>query len=177
MNTIDTLPEALIILRDALSINKQFDNFVNILKLHAHRNINEEFCKSIEGFKRKNEPPNTNLKHTTPQTVSLADNSTFQSPLSLDPLTHDPMPLTTINCTDPCMYIERDNHDADSLPDLSDVLAKFGINFEELEEVPLGEYQWYSFKTHDSIDNVTISQRIKSMTRKARASHTTQSQT
>merc|ERR1712002_960074 len=35
-----SIKEALLILHNAPSINKQFDNFTNILKLHAHRNNN-----------------------------------------------------------------------------------------------------------------------------------------
>ena len=78
-----------------------------------------------------------------------------------------------------CQIKDNDTTDSDDIPDMSTVLAKFGIDATKLLPVPLDKYesQKFDFKnaivySHDNGNEFeapnTISQRIKSMTRRAR---------
>ena len=51
---------------------------------------------------------------------------------------------------------------------MCNVLKSFGIDPSNLKPVPLKEYNWNSVSTDNLPDSLTISHRIKSMTRAAR---------
>ena len=55
--------------------------------------------------------------------------------------------------------------DTNLIPDFSKILLKFGINYDNLNQVPLTYYYWMKFPIDESMDSPTISQRIKSMSR------------
>ena len=118
------IKEAILIVENIPTINKQFDNFVNILRLNNRR------CTNIEPI----EP-------------------------SLD--------LNITSLTEP-------HSSQDHIPDMVEILKKFGINSEELVDVPLCEYKWWEFNhcpqhKDDTLWNtLTISQRIKSLKRKTK---------
>ena len=59
------------------------------------------------------------------------------------------------------------------LPDMSNTLRYFGIEPSNFRTVPLKEYQWNPFDVVEDLDNPTISQRIKSLSRGARKKKTT----
>ena len=115
------IKEALLIRERNPTINKQYDNFVNILKLNTHRNFST----------------------TTPT------------------------------------FFSTDTKNPPEIPDLGTILQKFGINFEDLKEVPLSKYNWNKFDNYldtevdNPLDDCFISQRIKSLDRKTRNSHYT----
>ena len=122
------IKEALLIQEKSPSINKQYDNFVNILKLNTRRAI-------------------STLNNATP--IALSN----------------------------CESFKTDAENTFEMPNLSTVLQKFGILYKNLREVPIDEYNWNKFDNYmetdvdDSMDNCTISQRIRSLRRRAQQYH------
>ena len=91
---------------------------------------------------------------------------------------HFPSPLL-------CHIEDNDSTDSRDIPDMNNILIKFGIDTSKLNSVPIEMYNWQMFNLketnnspnkQDEVDSkfsqhVTISHRIKSMTRKARVVH------
>ena len=135
-----SIKEALLIREKNPAINKQYDNFVNILKLNTHKT----------SFSLNNRTPIVLSEHQL-ITQSL-DNSNFEN-----------------NDT-----IITDVENTPEIPNFGNILWNFGIIYEDLREVPLDEYHWNEFSSciepdiDESSESYTISQRIKSLSRKAR---------
>ena len=125
-------------------INAQYDHFSSILKLYSHRpNTEKTFTNS---------PQPSSLTQTTPL-------STPQDPLNNTHLT------TILNSNSISNEI--------CIPDMNLVLQKFGIDSTKFRTMPLNKYEEEMLLTNTVIDNnesPTISQRIGSLTRKARYS-------
>ena len=63
-------------------------------------------------------------------------------------------------------------NNCDIVPDMNAVLLKFGIAYNNLTEVPLRHYRWWSFGLDETDDDTTtIAQRIGAMVRSARKSY------
>ena len=56
-------------------------------------------------------------------------------------------------------------------PDLEEILRNFGIVYENLNPVPLHNYQWWSFTIEDN-EHTTISQRIRFIRRRVDVHYT-----
>ena len=162
--------EALLILNVEPLINKQFDNFTNILKLYSHKKSNLRPEMSLPATKI--EPLDT-----TPTTEVTSCNSELSRvDFNCLPVSHSTpnssQQRTITSQIDNTYAHEKSNSTIDSIPDMAVVLAKFGIknNFMEL---PLQDYlQKIEFGASDrSPENFTISQRIKTMVRAARSTN------
>ena len=109
------IKEALIILNEKPLINKQFDNFTNVLKLYSLGNSGDR------------------LKNT------------------------------------------KKSHDEPGIPNMDTILISFGIDVTKIKNSPVHDYvDWVHKMLYDFNDSsapLTISQRIKSMTRQARKYH------
>ena len=133
------IKEALLIKEKGPSINKQFDNFVSILKLSTHRNLNST-SDLIQIDISEGQP-----EKSSQEDVHGKDKKSF-----------------------------TDARSAPDMPDFETVLRSFGILHENLKEIPLNEYVWRNFdgcqevEAEVSSEDFTISQRIKSLRRKAR---------
>ena len=78
-----------------------------------------------------------------------------------------------------CQRENNNSIDSDDIPDMNIILTKFGIDASRLNLVPLEKYDWQKFEFYKAIPHspnkgdefdvsVTISQRIKTLSRKAR---------
>jgi len=92
------IKEALLILHNNPSINKQFDNFTNILKIHAHRNPNQyHFTKTPFIPPLTITPPSLSFSqnhNTVPFIISPTDtllSPSSQQNLCMFPSTHTPI--------------------------------------------------------------------------------------
>lgn len=135
--------EALLILNQEPSINKQFDNFTNILKLfnNSKSSINQEICKPLSQ-------------------APVHIRKTAQNPTQ----THESLNPSTQNSSE-------DTYD--SITDMSLVLEKFGVSTDFWEIPYSDYLYYMVFDTVNPVnDNTTISQRIKSMVRAARNKNT-----
>ena len=161
-----TIKEALLILHNAPLINKQFDNFTNTLKLQSHRNTTKPAPVHM---------PSTNGTSSDSSAIqNTSDISTIQD-LNISILTPQSSASPSLeNETDVLVsprYSNYDNYDSCILPDMRSVLKHFGVDPLSLNEVPLEKYHWWTFtKTQETAGTPTISQRIGSMTRRARYS-------
>ena len=70
---------------------------------------------------------------------------------------------------------KENNISSNNIPDMYQVLLRFGIDPTNFVTLPLNNYHWWEFYTEDqsmspihSQDSLTISQRVKSMVRRAR---------
>ena len=68
------------------------------------------------------------------------------------------------------MLCQNEEDDMNTMPDFNEILLKFGINCNKLNVVPLENYHWWIFEADNPTGGLTISQRIKTMSRKARKS-------
>ena len=202
-----SIKEALLILNEKPSLNIQFENFGNILKLYNHRNQRSD----VAVVKHTDTTPSLSCTDGEPPPSSLSQNSIPLNPnylMQRETKTHD-IALTTDHSETQDFILkssDNDNWENDTL-DLEATLLNFGINYKNLKCVPLANYLWWNFDfphrksdpsqdTHitDSMDasessvshipkesytngdtyvecgisSPTISQKIKSMTRKAR---------
>ena len=161
------IKEALLILNNAPSLNIQFDNFTNILKLHNHRNQQPQFKPP----KSNCTPPSQhqNVANRLPPS-SLPQNSEI-------PVVDLASPTPVYGASQNASILISEN---EGIPNFENILLKFGINFVNLKPVSLQDYQWSNFKdtyleserfdteTQLKDNSPTISQRIKSMMRGAR---------
>ena len=149
-----TIKEALHIIKTGPLINKQYDNFSNILKLYSHKTNTEKI--------------RTNTKLSLPNPLTQTS-----SPLSLSQNPHTTQhPEISILQTSIHTPENSSNNvgNEEYMPDMNRVLLKFGIDTSKLRTVPLKQYEKEMFLTVTSIDDDEspyISQRIKSMTREA----------
>ena len=144
------IKEALLILNQEPSINKQFDNFTNILKLYSNRksDIRPEICIPVSQVPRDQ----TELRHTKTGAQNVG-----QTPEGPD-----------IVIEDESIYIHNENQATqDTIPDMLDILGRFGVGT-NFREITLDQYLLMVFGDNDFKHDITISQRIKSMVRAAR---------
>ena len=168
------IKEALFILRENPSLNKQSENFTGILNVHTNRksylplirnnkinenndirsdNVNDNHDRSILIYNDLSTPNDTNVKSLPSETQEKTSLSTI---------------LDNVNTQD-------------EIPDMNVVLSYFGINVENLKTVPLEHSN--SNDSHnishipnpdpgdisdDSVVELHISQRIKTLVRRAR---------
>ena len=159
------IKEALLILKIGPSINRQFDNFTNILKLFSYRNQNQKpnSTKSGHFLRCSSNPlaldgPLHNLESTPNNpNVPMTPISYQASPSHAGNFEHYSEPLI------PHSYVH--------LPDMQEILLNFGINPDHFKKVSLHNYQWNRFTHLELIhenEELSISQRVKSMVRNAR---------
>lgn len=166
------IKEALLILEHAPAINKQFDNFVNILKLHTHRKLNSNFENQhlpVSNLSPLSPSPSQQIQPMPPTIPTCESHVIFSSSPILQSVTK-PVMSTPPFGEGEVVEIENVNLvNLDVLPDISTVLLSFGISYHNLRQVPLKDYHWWSFDECVGVaDDATISQRIKLMVRKAR---------
>ena len=172
--------EALLILNHAPTINRQHENFTTILKVHAHRNINQTQTikpKLILGTPENYEPSppsppcpidkdlptNTNDIHPIPSTTHNQETNSPTSDISFP-------------SSEP--FSDNAHH---SIADMHSILSKFRIEPDKLEMVPLHQYKWNNLNFVpssvplneigdglDTVESLTISQRVKHLVRRAR---------
>ena len=216
------IKEALLILKHAPAINKQYDNFSNILKLHNHRGTKSQntplpiptldppaycldpplhpFSENPSTFSSSSLSPC--LTHSPPflQTPapSLTQNSIVLPPVTTttypypDPIdynqTSSPLQQTCSNPSHPSFMCNIPQSTPNTkvtpvsppstidIPDMHDILNRFGINPANFNTVPLKSYHWLNFitlKRSPSPDPQTISQRVRSLIREARPGNNT----
>ena len=182
------IKEALYIMKLGPLINKQYDNFSNILKLYDHRNYSARSSNGVV--------PTTSHNLTTPNLPNLTTpNPTHLIYLSSSPpsqpnltlsdayhlsddsenLNHNNLtcvsqPTSTIYPVNPhaeqLHCLDPNDDDVLSLPDMNIVLRHFGIEPSNLKPVPLENYTWEN--SCESPGPPTISQRIRTLVRDAR---------
>ena len=148
------IKEALHIIKIGPLINKQFDNFSNILKLYSHR-TNTKKIKTNTEISLIN--PSIQTSTPSPLSQDLPKNQQLERSESLSS-THTPKHINNSNDND--IY----------MPDMNEVLLKFGIDTSKFRTVSLKKYEKEMFLTTtqtDEAESPTISQRIKSMRRQA----------
>ena len=126
------IKEALIIINDSPSLNIQFDNFSNILKLH-HRNSSQitDSCQ-ISKYKTKSEYSEGNVISQINQNPPSYNNTQI--------LANPPPLLHSSN-----VRISEADENINSHIDMERVLLRFGINCNNLTIVPLEKYYWWYF--------------------------------
>ena len=156
------IKEALHILNLNPSINKQYDNFANVLKLYKQRNagtkssntseiVNAEFPGNLSPI------PSENKSSSSPSLVTSNIDSFML-----------PTPENNSNCFNHENTLEPTLENTQSnpeLPDMYKVLCNFGIDPSRFREVPLEDYKWKEVPGNPIVEELTISQRIKSMRR------------
>ena len=142
------IKEALVILNTKPLINKQFDNFSNILKLYNLGNSNSRPC-NIE--KATISSPLTQITSSSP----TQDIPTTQNLLTSE---YRPRHDSNSNTNDVCM------------PDMDTVLLRFGIDTSKFRTQSLKYYENEMLLTEVLVEDEspTISQRIRSLRREAR---------
>ena len=182
------IKEALYITKLGPLINKQYDNFTNILKLYNHRNNNVKPDKEVALNTHSNK---TALPSLTLSTIEKALNlppnppnpfnppnltSSFQPPpqnRSRASLSNNTQTFDTVQNSDlysPSLPLPPMNS-LTSLPDMHEILLHFGIEPSNFRVVPLKDYDWSKINTCHSLtykEPPTISQRIKTLVRGAR---------
>ena len=162
------IKEALLIMSSSPSMNIQFENFSNILKLHNSRNPQQKNLHPNPDLSSlspsgPNTQPSILLSTQVPSCNNNQHNITPTSPLLLSPINHlrkDPqkadalnIPHSIFHSTPKSTNPKRHNteYDTRQLPliDLNIVLLKFGINYELLKPVPLENYHWWAFHGTD----------------------------
>ena len=163
------IKEALLILRDSPSLNIQFENFTNILKLYSHRNLNRTLQVPTNSRKSPESPlvlskNSTGPSHKNPTSVEnkVSIKQTCSKDVNLDSQGSD---------THITLVTDIDEDSNVQLPDFEAVLKKFGVDPHKLTEVTLDEYLERVFSEESGGGEVTISQRIKTLVRKARPSN------
>ena len=170
------IKEALLILKYSPSINNQFDNFTNILKLHSHRAIYEtpkvHQNKSIDNINDENivSASHSDLLNTKPPSPNPVVSTVSLSPSPYSPQSFSPSLINSeysmlSMSKSPNLIGSYTEDDTNLIPDFSKILLKFGIDYDNLNQVPLKYYYWMKFPIDESTDSPTISQRIKSMSR------------
>ena len=156
------IKEALLILRHSPSLNIQFENFTNILKLYSHCNSNRTLQAPTHGrkyqkfphvSKNSTEPPNTNTTRVENESSVKQNSSNYEN---LD---------TERNDTHETDIGEQSN---EQLPDFEAVLIRFGVDPHGFSEVTLEEFHRKIFPEEMIDEDNTISQRIRSLVRRAR---------
>lgn len=156
------IKEALLISYHAPSINRQFGNFANILKLHAH------------------------IKPNLANSVSLSKSKLVPHPRQTD--------ISSFSSNFNCIRNFSNNElssDTENIPDMKIILEKFGIDPDKLSEIPLKSYNPVTLDSRNPFscnfddiilldkenssdlvtemqDTLSISQRIKTLVRRAR---------
>ena len=193
------IKEALLIMNNAPSLNIQFDNFTNILKLYNHRDQQSKQTNSIR-YSSLSTSNNPSLPKD-PSSPTLSECTSSPSCPSPPPALNVPenhckpslvetYELQSIAYTDPStpkitttQYSMTSNSHDEVLPDFNQVLLKFGIECCTLKQVPLKEYHWQKFHNSQVLlehspyppcdqNSPTISQRIRTMVRGARKDST-----
>ena len=160
-----SIKEALLILNYTPSLNIQFDNFSNTLKLYNHRNKQSVITKSKCADTLPNQPCEDPSEH--PPSPHLKMNTLPSCP-ALNVVTSHPEVLAETlekNLT------SKIKDSQEGLPDFEAILLRFGIDYKKLKCIPLKNYLWWTFDdTKEEYGNMspTISQRVKSMVRGAR---------
>ena len=174
------IKEALLILEHAPTINKQFDNFTNTLKLHTSRNINvthnnkHSACTyNLDQHEEQSTrlsplllPSSESQVECTLPSPILPD-TTYNSPIMQEPA-HDKINSSSNLSLSNSLYEYIDNIGSQDIPDMNVILLKFGISYHNLKEVAIDCYQWRSFTIEECSEELSISQRIKTLSRGAR---------
>ena len=178
------IKEALLILEHAPTINKQFDNFMNTLKLHTGRNLtaNNKSLTCTDNLEQHD-------KQSTRSGLAVHRNfesqvaCTLSSPLLSPDITYNDSIMhqqqheennsnnllsLSYKPSSNSLYEYIDNIGSMEMPDMNVILPYFGIIYNNLKEVALDNYQWRSFAVEECNEELTISQRIKTLNRSAR---------
>ena len=194
------IKEALLILQNAPSINKQFDNFTNILKLRAHQNPNLNLTKNTIPLPSTSRDQSRVTLSGDEENVcndsgALQTSDQFSSPYQTTNMYgNNTRPHSNSSTPTPFLSeFAKEIYTQNKIIDMNLVLAHFDINTDDCNVVPLRDYRWneFIFPQHMSAsdeliddlchsprtsigdaDTSTISQRIKSMVRKARVGGT-----
>ena len=137
-----TIKEALLILKESPSLNVQFDNFENILRLHSSRNLQPRNMSFAMGTYPTppspiNQlcPPTLPTKTPNPLSINL-DIPTISTPI------YQSTPKSKRHSRIP------DEHQITLLPEFSQILSKFNIDFSKLKPVALEHYRWWEFQEY-----------------------------
>ena len=165
------IKEALLILNHAPTINKQFDNFTNILKVHNCRNNNQYQPNNNQLIHRPVETTSRTLPPSAihdPKVDSLPNEILTLSPQTC--LTHPTSPQNLNNELSPLLPTKslsppepsanllysssahantsnpQNINFSDTIVDMDTVLQRFGIDANYLNPVPLKQYKWNNFQ-------------------------------
>jgi len=164
-----SIKEALLIMNNEPSLNIQFDNFTNILKLYNHRNQQSQFKQANSTYSPFSPPPTENNPSPHPPFLPQATSSPILNiciatppppkepenycivaptePLVLKPIANiDPPSPTTIKAQ--CINAPQSRDE--TIPDLYKILSRFGINYSNLKQVPLQDYHWWKFHDYEA---------------------------
>ena len=166
------IKEALLILSEKPLINKQFDNFANILKLHQSKNdiLNTKALHSTSGQLNPNLPNQEHLAES-PTKINKASTQNVNDVIT----NQNNDEYKTSNEPDLPYSLQCDEEMSDTIPDMENVLRKFGVNPDNLQVVDINDYRWYEFKINETLsqsDTLSISQRISTLVRRTRYTHT-----
>ena len=165
------IKEALIILEEKPIINKQYDNFSNVLKLHQLKNnTQKQDTLKTQGETAENlclspltpSEPIPNLNHSPP---TLHSDSLLMVNNKKNEMLAENIPYLgkSLNSN-----IDNTHH---TIPDMEVVLRKFGINPDSLTYIWLDE----DLQEETSQNSLSISQRIHTLKRQCKNSNTNQS--
>ena len=134
------IKEALLILKESPSLNVQFDNFENILKLHSSRNLHPKTTSIVNGAYP---PPPSPINQ--PCLPPLPAKTSDPLPKNQDmPTIPTPIHRSTQESTRHSSI--PDEQQITSLPDFGLILSKFNIDFSRLKPVALENYRWWEFQ-------------------------------
>ena len=179
-----TIKEALLISQEKPIINKQFDNFTNVLKLHRpaseymrNRPSEESITPPVSSLPVSVRPiplstkPNQQIPSKNPNPSNTVHRPTLQIPSNIpQPLPDEnTQPISKNECT---VYTSQPTS---GIPDMEIVLNNFGINTKNFITVDVNQYHWLKFNTHNisapTQSPLTIAQRIHTMIRDAKNLH------
>ena len=133
---------------------------MNILNLHTHKKLNAS---------SNNQHPTIYIEDDITPDVLSTPNLNLNSTSSTSPVDPQQNLATSTHNTLAPNHGRISVDSGDTVPDMDAVLLKFGIAYNNLIEIPLRHYRWWSFGL-DDIDGetTTIAQRIGSMVRSTR---------
>ena len=161
------IKETLLILNKKPIINKHFDNFTNILKLHQSKNdsLNSKASKSTSKQLKPNQPTKAHL---------AALPTKIQKTQKINDVTKQNGNEYT-NCNEPesPYFLQCDKEMLDTIPNMENVLRKFNINPDNLQIVDINDYRWYEFKVNETLSqsDSLSKQRISTLVRRTRYTH------
>ena len=160
------IKEALLILKRNPSINKQYDNFENILKLHTHKKPNLTYVNKTIDFSNHitydttpSAPNISQILDNSQLHVNIQSNNNIRKKLSNEPLTQNITEKTDYNPTAPSLSQIESNIE---IPIILSNNSNSNTNNYQLIKPPTSPLEDHSH---------TISQRIRELRRKSNKTH------
>ena len=126
------------------SLNIQFDNFSNILKLYNNRNKQSVITKSKCVDTLSNKPCEDPSEH--PPSPHMQINTSPSCPALNVVTSHPDVSAETL---EKILASPNIKDSEEGMPDFEAILLHFGINYKKLRCIPLKNYHWWTFDSNE----------------------------